>query len=193
MRWFDIIITLVLLGAFIRGIQKGLIMQLAGLVALLAGAIFAGKAANIVLPFLLDTVNIPANIATALSYVLAFVIIVFCIKFIGRKVHLLFKALHLSFINKILGSFLGVLSTTLVLSILLNLVVMLDTEEDIITPNIKSETYFYTKIQQAVPIIVPYLKQEVWEKYIKERINKDGNEHEGSKQKELLILSGIMA
>ena len=57
MNWFDIFILLVLLGAFIRGMRKGLTMQLAGLVAIIVGAIFAGKAANIILPFLSVTVN----------------------------------------------------------------------------------------------------------------------------------------
>ena len=81
MRWFDIIISLILLGAFIRGIQKGFIMQLAGLVALIAGAIFAGRLANILLPFLLKTIGVSANIAVVLSYVIAFVIIVILIKY----------------------------------------------------------------------------------------------------------------
>ena len=52
MSWFDIIIALILLGAFARGLRKGLTMQLAGFVAVLAGATFAGKHAGILLPFL---------------------------------------------------------------------------------------------------------------------------------------------
>ncbi len=189
MSWFDIIVILVLLGAFIRGIQKGLIMQLAGLVALTAGAIFAGRLANIVLPFLLNTVNISANIAAVLSYVLAFAIIVICIKIIGKYIHSSLKALQLSFLNKILGSFLGVLSASLVLSILVNLAIMLDIEEDIITDNIKNESCFYPEMQKIAPIIVPYLKEEIWEKHIQKRVIKDKLEHENDKQNELSILA----
>ena len=57
MSWFDIIVILVLLAAFIKGLKKGLTMQLAGLVAIIIGAIFAGKAAEIILPYLLDSLN----------------------------------------------------------------------------------------------------------------------------------------
>ena len=173
MSWFDIIVLLILLGAFIRGMQKGLTMQLAGLVAIIIGAIFAGKASAVILPILLKTVNIAANIAVFISYVLAFVIIVFGIKFIGKMLHSLFEALHLSFLNKILGAIVGVISASIVLSILLNLVVMIDPEEDLITSDLKKETYFYSKIQIVVPTIVPYLKKEVWEKYIPEQLKQD--------------------
>lgn len=165
MSWFDIIITLILLGAFMRGFKKGLTMQLAGLAAIIIAAIFAGKAANILLPFLLNTISISANIARVVSYILAFMIIAFGIKFIGKMLHSLFEVLHLSFINKILGAGLGVISVSIVLSILLNLAVMLDPEEEIITNEYETESFFYSKIQIVIPIIVPYLRKEVWEKY----------------------------
>ncbi len=182
MSWFDIIVLLVLLGAFVKGIKKGLTMQLAGLIAIIVGAIFAGKAANIISPFLIKTISISANIAGVLSYVLAFAIIVFGIKFIGKMIHSLFEALHISFINKILGAVLGVISASIVLSILLNLAVMIDPEEDIITHNLKTETFFYSKIQKVIPIIVPYFKKEVWEKYIKEgtKQNEEGTQNKPS-------------
>lgn len=189
MSWFDIIILLILLGAFIRGIQKGLTMQLAGLVAIIIGAIFAGKAADIILPFLLRTVNISANIAVVTSYILAFVIIVFGIKFIGKMLHSLFEALHLSFLNKILGAIVGVISASVVLSILLNLAVMLDPEEDLVTRDLKRDTFFYSKIQVVVPTIVPYLKKEVWEKYIPEQLKLDEEKRKEKDDEEPSMLS----
>ena len=177
MSWFDIIVFLVLLGAFIKGMRKGLAMQIAGLAAIVIGAIFAGKAANIILPYLLEIINISSNVAVMLSYAIAFIIIVVGIKIIGRMLHNLFEALYISFLNKILGAALGVVSASLVLSILVNLAVILDTEQDIITERIKTETFFYSKIQKVAPIIVPYLKEEIWEKHIQERIQKDDEKY----------------
>ena len=188
MSWFDIIVFLVLLGAFIKGMRKGLAMQIAGLAAIVIGAIFAGKAANIILPYLLEIINISSNVAVMLSYAIAFIIIVVGIKIIGRMLHNLFEALYISFLNKILGAALGVVSASLVLSILVNLAVILDAEQDIITERIKTETFFYSKIQQAAPIIVPYLKEEVWEKHIQERLKHIEEKHEEDKQNSTLVL-----
>lgn len=182
MSWFDIIILLILLGAFINGMQKGFALQLAGLISIVLAAIFAGKVACIILPYLLKTVSISESIARVVSYALAFIIIVFAIGFIGKMVHTLIVALHMGFINKILGAVLGVLSASLVLSIFINLAIILDPEEVILTKKFKTETLFYSKIQQAAPIIVPYLKEEVWDKHIQEKINQLKDNDEGDKQ-----------
>ena len=104
MSWFDIIIALLLLASFVRGIRKGLIMQLAGFAAIILGAIFAGKAAEAIEPFLLNTVNISRNVGMVISYILAFIVIVFGVRLIGNMLHGLFKALHISILNKILGA-----------------------------------------------------------------------------------------
>lgn len=182
MSWFDIIVLLVLLGAFARGMQKGLTMQLAQLGAIIVGAIFAGKTTHIILPHLLKTLNISANIAIVVSYLLAFAIIFFGIKFIGRMIHSLVEVLHLSFLNKMIGAVVGVITASVVLSILLNLAVMLDPKEEILTSNLKRETFFYSKIQMVVPTIVPYLKKEVWEKYIHEHLKQEDIEHEDAEE-----------
>ena len=189
MSWFDIIILLVLLGSFIRGMKKGLAMQLAGLAAIIIGAIFAGKVAEILLPFLIRTINIPVNIAGVISYILAFMIIVFGIKFIGKMIHSLFKALYLSFLNKIMGAIVGVISASIILSILLNLGVMLDPEEKVITKNLKSETFFYSKIQRVIPTIVPYLKKDIWDKYIPEQLRKEDEEGKETNELQRALLS----
>ena len=189
MNWFDIAILLVFFIAFIRGGQRGLTMQLAGLVAIIIGAIFAGKAADILLPYLLKTINISTYLAIVLSYVFAFLIIVFAIKLLGKMLHTLIEALHIGFLNKIIGAIVGVISASFVLSILLNLAVVLDPKEKVVTSNIKSNSYFFTKIEKVVPVIVPYLKKEVWEKYIPKQLKEDNNQFEESEHDEPSMLS----
>ena len=180
MNWFDIIISLLLLAAFVKGIQKGVVMQLAGFAAIILGAIFAGKGAKIILPFLLNTINISPNVALVLSYIIVFIIIVFVIKLIGKMIHGLFKALQISFINKVLGAVVGLGTAMIILSIVLNLALLVDPEEEIITDKIKTESYFYPKVQILVPIIVPYLNRDSWEKNIPKKYRPKDNKEEKS-------------
>ena len=77
MSWFDIIVSLVILGAFVRGLQKGLVMQLTRFTAIIISAIFAGKIAVMISPFLLNTINISENLARVVAYILSFIVIVF--------------------------------------------------------------------------------------------------------------------
>lgn len=169
MSWFDILISLILLASFVRGMRKGLVMQLAGFAAIIIGAIFAGKVAKIIVPFLINTINISVNVAGVISYILAFIVIAIGVNFIGKMIHGLFDAMHISFLNKILGAVIGVGSTMVILSILLNLAVILDPEGEVVTEKIKSETFFYSRVQVVVPTIVPYLNKDLWEKYVPEQ------------------------
>ena len=184
--WFDIIITLLLLASFVRGIRKGVVMQLAGFAAIILGAIFAGKAAKMMLPFLLNTINISSNVAIVVSYILAFAAIVFSVKIIGKMLHGLFEALHISILNKMLGAVVAVGTAMVVLSNFLNLATLIDPKEEIITSKIKSETFFYPKIQVLVPIIVPYLNRELIEQYIEEQSTPDYEEDESNTPEKLL-------
>lgn len=166
MSWFDLITALLLLAFFVRGIRKGVVMQLAGFAAIILGAIFAGKAAEVIEPFLMDTVNISHHVGVVISYIIAFLAIIFGVRLIGKMLHGLFKTLHISILNKVLGAIVSVVSGMVILSIFLNLTTLIDPKEEIITSKIKSETYFYPKIQVLVPLIVPYLNREMLEQYI---------------------------
>ena len=186
MSWFDIIVSLILLGALIRGMQKGIVMQLAGFAAIIFGAIFAGKVAEIILPFLLNTINISPNIARVASYILAFTIIAFGIKFIGKMLNNVLEAIHINFLNKILGGIIGVAGAMIILSIMLNLAVILDPEEEVITSKLKSDSIFYSRVQIVVPTIVPFLNKALWEKYIPDKYRQDQQNEEESKTPEKL-------
>lgn len=185
MNWFDIIISLLLLAAFVRGIRKGVVMQLTGFAAIILGAIFAGKAAKFMLPFLLNTVNISLNVAVVISYILAFTIIVFAVRLVGKMLQGLFEALYLSFINKILGAIVGVGTAMIILSIFINLASLIDPEEEIISSKVKSESFFYSKVQILVPVIVPYLNKDLWERHIPEQYIPKEEEQQSNTPKEL--------
>lgn len=180
MNWFDIIISLLLLAACVRGIQKGAIMQLTGLAAIILGAIFAGRVAKLMLPFLLNTLNFSLNSAIVISYIFAFIVIIFAVNVAGKMVHGLFKALFLGFINKILGAFVGVVTALIIVSILLNLTAFIDPKEELLTSEIKSESFFYPKVQIFVPRIVPYLNRDLWEEYIPDQFRPSDEEDDQS-------------
>lgn len=68
-----------------------------------------------------------------------------------------------------------------ILSILLNLVLMIDKNEIIIKKEIKENTFFYERVEAVVPAIVPYLDKDVWEKYIDSENTEKIRPEEGKK------------
>ena len=169
---FDLIILIFLLVAFVNGYRKGLVMMLIGLATVILAAVFAGKLAVTVLPYLQKTFDFSPQVTHVLSYVAAFLAIAAVVSLIGFLVQKVFESVNLNFINRILGGVVSMGTTVVVLSILLNLILMLDGEEKIIKPNIKQKSFFYEKVRVAVPAIVPYLNKEVWEEFVPEKYRK---------------------
>lgn len=163
MNWFDFLVGVFLIIALFKGYQKGFIMQLVGLATIIIAAIFGGKLAQLILPELNRMIDTSPNIALALSYVLAFVAIALVVFLIGRVVQKFISVVQLSFINRVLGGVVALVSTMLVLSIVLNIVLILDVNETVIKKEIKESSFFFERVEAVVPAIVPYLNQEVLE------------------------------
>ena len=59
------------------------------------------------------------------------------------------------------------------LSIILNIVLMLDKNENLIKKEIKEESFFFERVEAVVPAVVPYLDKDLWDKYIPENYREE--------------------
>lgn len=169
LNWFDIIITIALIWAFASGFRQGLIRQLIHLCGLILAVVFAGQTAKIILPWLLQITHMPQNTASVVSYLMGFAIIMAIVTLLGSVIQKIIAIIHLGFFNKILGSIVSIGTATVVLSLILNVVLMLDAKENIIKKETKKSSFFFERIQIVIPTIVPYLNEEVWKQYIPEQ------------------------
>ena len=173
MNWFDILTALLLLIAFIHGYRKGLIMQLVGLTTIVLAAIFGGKLAAYILPEMNRLINLAPEVARVISFVLAFALIAVGISLVGRLLERFINVVFLSFINRLVGSVLAVGTMMVLLSVLLNVVLMLDKREALISRETKEESFFFHRVEAVVPAIVPYLNKEFWDEYVPENYRKE--------------------
>lgn len=179
LNWFDLIVLILLLIAFVNGYRKGLVMMLAGLATVILAAIFGGKLAVRILPELQKLFDMSPQLANVLSYVAAFLAIAVVLGLVAALVQKIFETVNLNFVNRLLGSVVSVATTTIVLSILLNLVLMLDSGERMIKPDVKEKSFFYERIQAVVPAIVPYLDKKMWEEFVPEKYRKQIESYDG--------------
>lgn len=186
----DIAILIILLFAFIKGYRKGLVRMLIGLATIVLAAIFGGKLAAYLLPEINKFIDLSAQWSNVIAYLVAFLIIATVLSAVGTLIHRLFNAIHLSFLNRMSGGVVAVGSIMVVLSILLNLVLFVDTEEKLIKPEVKKRSFFYERVQAVVPAIVPFLDDDSLKKLIpdglKRQIDKMDDEMQKSIQKSLI-------
>ena len=172
MNWFDLVVLILMLIALVNGYRKGLIQQLVGLAIIILSAIFGGKLAAYILPELNRFLDLSPNLARVLSFLLAFAAIAIVISLIGNLIQKFVNIILLSFVNRLLGSFIAVGTLMFILSIILNLVLMLDKKENLISKEIKNESFFFERVEAVVPAMVPYLDKELRE-YIPENYREE--------------------
>ena len=172
MNWFDLVVLILMLIALVNGYRKGLIRQLVGLAIIILSAIFGGKLAAYILPELNRFLDLSPNLARVLSFLLAFAAIAIVISLIGNLIQKFVNIILLSFVNRLLGSFIAVGTLMFILSIILNLVLMLDKKENLISKEIKYESFFFERVEAVVPAVVPYLDKELRE-YIPENYREE--------------------
>lgn len=119
MNVIDIILGIFLLLGLVRGFQKGLIVELAGIVALLAG-IFGGlQYSYLAEPYLEEWTNWSSSSIEIVSFFIVFLVILLGVSLLAKLLTTIINSIALGFLNRILGAFFGTLKTGLFILILL--------------------------------------------------------------------------
>ena len=117
MNSFDYILLIPLLYGLYRGFTKGLIIELASLLALILGIYGALHFSSFTFEFISDYVEIKTVYLQLASYGLTFLIIVMVISLTGKALTMLIKLVALGFINRMMGAIFGSIKVLLILAL----------------------------------------------------------------------------
>lgn len=167
-NWFDIAVLVLLLIVFIKGFQKGLIRMAIELGIVIFSTIFGGKLAERILPTVESLTNLSSQWASVTSYIISFVAIAIALSIVGQVIQKVIRVINLNFINRIGGGIISMGIAMIILSIVLNLILVLDKDQQIMTPATTSSSFFYEGVLSVVPATTPYLKFDLIEGVIPE-------------------------
>ena len=171
MEVIDIIIAVILLFGFVKGIMKGLFVEIASLVALIAGIYGAIHFSFYAKDLLIQQVTWEPKYISLTAFAITFVVIVIVISLAGKLLTKIASLAALGLINKILGGVFGALKLALILSVLLgwferiNVMIPFIGEEDI------KNSILYTPTKNLAPAIFPVLLDKLDD--LKEKDNKE--------------------
>lgn len=117
MDTFDIIIAALLLFGFVRGLMKGLFVEVASLIALLAGVYGAIHFSYFIGDWLKNSVSWDEKYITLTAFACTFVVIIIVISILGKILTKIANFASLGILNKILGGVFGALKIGLILSV----------------------------------------------------------------------------
>ncbi len=159
MNYLDAIIAIPLLWFTYKGFSKGLIIELATLIALLLGIYISAHFSDYTADFLRQKLDFHSEYMSIISFSLTFIGVVFLVMIFGKSLEKVINVLLLGFVNKILGGVFGLIKVSFVLSILIFILTTFQIEEKIIDQNIQDESLLYPPIKLIAPMVFPVIKE----------------------------------
>jgi membrane protein required for colicin V production len=155
MNTFDIIITALLLFGFIRGLFKGLFIEVASLVGLIAGVYGSIHFSHFIKDFLITRVSWEEKYITLFSFAVTFIVIVLVISLIGKLFTKIADFASLGILNKLLGGIFGVLKIGLFLSVILLIFSKLNNKIPFISNEQQESAVLYNPLKNLALAIFP--------------------------------------
>ena len=161
MNTFDIIITALLLFGFIRGLFKGLFLEIASFIALIAGIYGAIHFSHFIKDLLLPHVTWDEKYITLVSFTITFIVIVVAITLTGKLFTKIADFASLGILNKLLGGIFGALKIGFALSIILLIFSKLNNKIPFLSAEQQEDAVLYEPLKNLAPNIFPdFVKDE---------------------------------
>ena len=155
MNTLDIIIIALLLFGFIKGLFKGLFVEIASLLSLLIGVYGAIHFSYFVADFLNNKVQWEQKYVTIVSFAITFSILVLIVALIGKLFTKMADFASLGLLNKMLGGVFGSLKFGLILSIVFIIFTKLNKTIPFFNVEEQQQAILYEPIRKLAPILFP--------------------------------------
>ncbi|RKE03339.1 CvpA family protein [Marinifilum flexuosum] len=174
MNILDILIGLPLIYAIYKGFTKGLIIEIATLLALILGIYGAIHFSDFTAEFIENQFDYHSNYMGIIAFISTFLVIVIVLNVLGKMLNSLIEAVALGMINRLLGAVFGLIKGILILSILVYFVNFLDQKFDFISKEKKEESLFYKPMVQVSETIFDIFNSDLGDTTdkIKEKVQK---------------------
>jgi membrane protein required for colicin V production len=158
MNYIDIAVAIPLLWGAYKGFTKGLIIELASIIALILGGYVGMHFSNVTSEYLNKVVTIEESFMPIVSFAVTFVVIVLGVYILAKVLEKVINLVALKLINKISGSVFGVLKAAFIVSLIVVFVESIDQKLELIPKETKDSSLLYSSIGAIAPAIIPAMK-----------------------------------
>lgn len=160
MNMMDIIFGIILILGTIQGLRKGLFVELASLIGLIAGVYGAIHFSYFVGDWLSEKTSWGEQTIKLTAFALTFVIIIIVVSLAGKLLTKIADFAMLGVINKIAGAVFSILKYSFLLSVVLMFVDAADRQISFIGEENKTGSVIYPIIQPLAPSLLPSILEK---------------------------------
>ncbi len=162
MTWLDILILLPLLIGLVRGLMRGLVIEVTAIVAIVIGLLGARLwGANFAL-WIITQFAWPEAVCSVVAYALIFLAITLCLNILARLLSRLFRAIHLGWLNRLLGALFGITKWAVIVLLIVLCIHRLDEQFHFIHNDLKQQSTIYNHAAA--------IAQSTWDKLIEKTL-----------------------
>lgn len=151
MNSLDIILLVPVGIGLIVGAYRGLVKELSSLAAIIMAIVVAKLFSSVFAKILIDFVHLSSTFASILAYLILFIATILIVRMFSNLLEKIFDKLALGGLNKLLGAVFGGLKFLLIVSVLLNLIVLLNKYVPILKKESTENSIAYKPILSIVP------------------------------------------
>lgn len=160
MNVLDIILGLLLLGAFFSGLKKGFIQSFTSLVGLVVGVYAAFYFSDFVGNYLSAWFDWSEQVTKWAAFALTFFGVLFLANFVGKIFTKFIDIVLLGFLNKVLGGVFGVLKYAFILSVFFLFFNSNNFTGYMVSEEKRNESFLYGYIAPFAPSILPTIVEQ---------------------------------
>ncbi len=158
MNWLDLVILVPILVGLVKGVMHGFVMEVVAIITVVVAFVLCNVFAPSLSAWLVANFGGAKEIHDVIAYVLVFLASAFVLNLIGRLISRIIKAIHLGWLNNLLGSLFGGIKYGIVVLIVVFCVNKIDSVVHFLPQETKEESFLY----------LPFVKMgnNCWEKVV---------------------------
>ena len=165
MNTLDIVLVVPLAFGLIQGFRHGLVKEVGSLVGIVTGIYLARFWSDPVAHLIAKQFDWSLAICMTIAYALVFIAGALGIQFLAHILSKLLEVIKVGWLNRTIGSIFGLLKYVLILSVVLNLLSMLNSFQPFVQKKAVQESVLYRPIEQVMPTVIPFLNFDQFTKY----------------------------
>lgn len=159
MNFIDILIIIPVLWGFWRGFMKGVVMEVATLVAFFLGVWGGMKFSDLIAGYIREWFTTESPYVPLIAFGLVFVAILIAVFALARFIDKSMEKSPLTIFNKLAGGAFGGFKFLLILSVLFFVVDAVEKSVTVIPPDIKDNSLLYRPVASVAPKVIPGLRE----------------------------------
>ena len=159
MGFLDIVLGVLLVYSFYKGVMNGLFVEIASLISLILGIYFAIKFSFLMRDALGGFLHWKPNTIQTIAFILTFILVVIGVTFLAKILTGVADLAFLGWINKLGGGFFRVLKTVLLLGIVFTVFDKVNYNNYLAKKETLDQSLFYNPIHKTAQFFYPSLEK----------------------------------